>query len=101
MKKKIKTLTRSDIADAITAEFQVTKSEALDFIEEVLGEISKTLASEESMKITGFGTFSVQKKEERMGRNPKTNEPALIVARRSVSFKASKVFKNKINGVSQ
>ena len=99
MEKKIKTLTRSDIADAITAEFQVTKSEALDFVDEVLNEISKTLASGESVKITGFGTFSVQKKGERMGRNPKTNEPAVIAARRTVSFKSSKFLKDKINGV--
>ncbi len=99
MEKKVKTLTRSDIADAIIEEFQVTKSEALDFIEEVLGEISKALATEESVKITGFGTFLVRRKKERMGRNPKTSEPAIISAGRRVSFKPSRVLKNKINGV--
>ncbi len=99
MEKKIKTLTRSDIADAITAEFQVTKSEALDFIEEVLSEISKALVAEETVKITGFGTFFIRKKRERIGRNPKTNEPAIISAGRRVSFKPSQVLKNKINGV--
>lgn len=97
--KNIKTLTRSDIADAITNEFQVTRSEALDFIEEVLGEISRTLSTGESVKITGFGTFSLQEKQRRMGRNPRTNEPAIIEARKTVSFKSSQVFKNKVNGV--
>jgi len=99
MEKKIKTLTRSDIADAITMEYQVTKSEALDFVEEVLSEISRALADGEPVKLTGFGTFSVQKKEERMGRNPKTNEPAVIAARKIVSFKPSGYLKDKINGV--
>ena len=68
---KIKTLTRSDIADAITEEFQVTKFEALDFLEEVLDEISSALLNGEDVKITGFGTFKVHSKKERMGRNPR------------------------------
>ncbi len=57
---KVKTLTRSDIADAITAEFQVTKFEALDFIHEVLSEISDALVEGEDVKLTGFGTFKVR-----------------------------------------
>ena len=96
---KIKTLTRSDIADAITEEFQVTKFEALDFLEEVLDEISGALLDGEDVKITGFGTFKVHNKKERMGRNPKTKEPAVISARRSVSFRASPILKKKVNGV--
>ncbi len=51
------------------------------------------------MKITGFGTFKVHSKKERMGRNPKTSEPAVISARKTVSFKSSRLVKNKINGV--
>ena len=100
MEKSVKTLTRSDIADAITKEFQVTKFEALDFIGEVLCEISEALANEETVKLTGFGTFRVRDKKERMGRNPKTNEPALISARKVVSFRPSQIVKDKINGVS-
>ena len=98
MMSKVKTLTRSDIADAITAEFQVTKFEALDFLHEVLSEIEGALVDGEDVKITGFGTFKVHDKKERMGRNPKTKEPAVISARRTVSFRASPILKKKING---
>jgi len=94
---KVKTLTRSDIADAITAEFQVTKFEALEFIHEVLWEISEALVEGEDVKLTGFGTFKVHSKKERMGRNPKTKEPAVISARRTVSFRASPILKKKVN----
>ena len=96
---KVKTLTRSDIADAITAEFQVTKFEALDFIHEVLSEIAGALVDGEDVKLTGFGTFKVHNKKERMGRNPKTKEPAVISARRTVSFRASPILKKKVNEV--
>ena len=97
---KVKTLTRSDIADAITAEFQVTKFEALDFIHEVLLEIAGALVDGEDVKLTGFGTFKVHDKKERMGRNPKTKEPAVISARRTVSFRASPILKKKVNEAS-
>lgn len=96
---KVKTLTRSDIADAITAEFQVTKFEALDFIHEVLSEITGALAEGEDVKLTGFGTFKVHDKKERMGRNPKTKEPAVISARRTVSFRASPILKKKVDEI--
>lgn len=93
-----KTLTRADIADAITREFRVTKYEALDFIEEVLDEITRALAEGEVVKITGFGTFLVRNKGERIGRNPKTKEETVIAPRKSLSFKASSVLKRKVNG---
>lgn len=93
-----KTLTRAALADAITAEFQVTKFEALDFVEEVLDEIAKALVEGESVKISGFGTFYTREKKARIGRNPKTKEEAVISARKTVSFKASPILKRKVNG---
>ena len=92
-------MTRSDIAEAITAEFQVTKFEALEFIHEVLSEIREALVDEEDVKLTGFGTFKVHNKKERMGRNPKTKEPAVISARKTVSFRASPILKKKVNEI--
>lgn len=95
---KVKTLTRSDLAEAITEEFQVTKFEALDFIEEVLDEIAKALVEEGMVKLVGFGTFTVRDKNARMGRNPRTKEEAFIAQRKSLSFKASTILKKKVNG---
>lgn len=93
-----KTLTRSDLVDALTAEFRVTKFIASEIVEDVLDEISSALMHDESVKITGFGTFSVRQKKERMGRNPKTLKDAVITSRKSISFKASPILKKIING---
>ena len=49
------------------------------------------------MKLTSFGTFSVKHKKERIGRNPKTKEEAIIDARRVISFRASKELKRRVN----
>lgn len=92
-----KTLTRSDIADAIIKEFQVTKYNASEIVEDVLDEIAAALMNGEHVKIAGFGTFSVRKKKERIGRNPRTLESAVISARNSLSFKASPILKKLVN----
>jgi len=97
-KKDIKTLTRSDIADAITEEFRVTKFNASEIVEDVLDEIASALIEGEVVKIAGFGTFSVRHKKERIGRNPRTLEEAVISSRKSLSFKASPILKKVVNG---
>lgn len=91
------TLTRADIVDVITTKFYMTKGEALEFVEDILDEVASTLVSGETVKITGFGTFSVKDKKERIGRNPKTKEEAVICARKTISFKPSNMLKKKIN----
>ncbi len=96
-KEKMPVLTRAELADAVMAEFQITKLHAMDLIETILEEIGNTLASGEPVKISGFGTFSVREKKERMGRNPRTGAPAKISSRRSVSFHASGVLKKELN----
>ena len=50
------------------------------------------------MKITGFGSFIVRKKNSRRGRNPQTGEEITITARRVLTFKPSQVLKNSLNG---
>ncbi|MDR1982365.1 MAG: integration host factor subunit alpha [Holosporaceae bacterium] len=93
----VRTLTRSDLADAITNEFRVTKFVASEIVEDVLDEISSALMDDENVKIAGFGTFMVRKKKERIGRNPRTLKEAVITARKSISFKASAILKRITN----
>ena len=51
------------------------------------------------MKISGFGKFKILNKKERPGRNPKTGKPALISARRVVTFKAGQKLRKKISNI--
>ncbi len=64
-----------------------------DFFEIFTGELIKT----ESIKISSFGTFKVNKKKERVGRNPKTKVETMISARKIIKFKPSLELKYKIN----
>ena len=66
-------------------------------LDEFFSIILEHLKENKKVKISKFGTFSVQFKKEREGRNPKTKKTVLISARKTVSFKASKELKNHIN----
>ena len=65
-------------------------------IEDILF-ILKKLIIKENLKIKNFGIFKISYKKERMGRNPKDKKPYLILARKSLSFTASKNLSNKFN----
>lgn len=93
-----KTLTRSDLTEAVYQEVGLSRNESAQLVESVLEEISNTLARGEPVKVSSFGTFSVRHKAQRIGRNPKTGEEVPILPRRVLVFRASHVLKNRING---
>lgn len=90
-------LTKADIVDKIVVGTQCVKKEAIDTVEVVLAIIKATLESGENVKISGFGTFEVKQKADRIGRNPQTGESITIGARRSVTFKSSNKIRDAIN----
>ena len=65
-------LTRSELSEAVVREVGLSKHESLHMVEDVLEHITQALISGESVKISSFGTFTVRKKNARVGRNPKT-----------------------------
>ncbi len=90
------TLNRSAIAISVASKCGVTQTEAKELLDQLLEEISKSLAKGCDVKLARFGSFKIRLKTERPGRNPKTLEPALIKSRRSISFKPSDVLKNLV-----
>ena len=90
-------MTKVDIVEKIILATGYSKKDSLDIVEQVLEIMKETLASGEMIKISGFGNFVVTKKADRLGRNPVTGEPMTIVARRVLTFKASKVLRNAVN----
>ena len=92
-----KTLTRQDISEALYRHIGLSKYESAQMLETVLEQISIALIDGRSVKLSSFGTFIPRQKRERVGRNPKTGVSATINARRVISFKASKLMKERIN----
>ena len=92
-----KTLTRQDISEALYRHIGLSKYESAQMLETVLEQISNALIEGKNVKLSSFGTFIPRQKRERIGRNPKTGVSATINARRVISFKASKLMKERIN----
>ena len=93
-----KTVTRTELSDAIYRKVGLSRAESARLVEQVLGEICDSLAAGEAVKLSGFGNFMVRSKGERVGRNPKTGVEVPIKQRRVMLFKPSSVLKAYMNG---
>ena len=90
-------LTKKDLVNIVYMQIGFSKQISESLIDELFSLIIKNLKMEGKIKISKFGTFSVRKKNLRVGRNPKTKEKKIISERNVVLFKASKEFKDFIN----
>ena len=90
------TLTRLDLAEAVHREVGLSRNESAQLVEDVLTHISDALVRGEQVKISGFGTFSVRQKGQRIGRNPKTGIEVPIPPRKVLSFRASHLMRDRV-----
>jgi len=98
MMRSMSTLTRADLAEAINRKLGLSRAESLDMVEAILTHMSDALAEGENVKISGFGTFLLRDKAERIGRNPKTGVEVPITPRRVMTFRASQMLKERVAG---
>lgn len=91
---------KADIVEAVFEKVGLSRIEAQEIVEFLFETIKQTLAEGESVKISGFGTFNVKKKNVRRGRNPKTGEELQITPRKVISFKPSNHVKRAVEKVS-
>jgi integration host factor subunit alpha len=82
--------TRRQIAERVSIACNIDMQEAKDILDSILEQMSDALAAGEEIKLANFGSFQVRPSPERMGRNPKTGEPAVIAARHRIAFKPSR-----------
>jgi len=87
------TVTRADLAEAVYREIGLSRTESAQLVEAVIDNITDALLRGETVKLAGFGTFSLRDKKMRMGRNPKTGEEVPITPRRVLVFKSSQVLR--------
>ncbi len=92
------TLTRAEIAEAINRKLGLSRSESLGMVESILDHMSAALTKGQNLKISGFGTFLLRDKAQRIGRNPKTGVEVPITPRRVLTFRASQMLKDRISG---
>ena len=90
-------ISRDEIAEAMKNEFGFNSKLCLDMVNDIIDIIIEGLKLDEKVKIHNFGTFKMNNKRSRIGRNPKTKEEYKISSRNVITFKASKILLKYIN----
>jgi DNA-binding protein HU-beta len=73
-----------------------TKKEAQAAVDCVFETIKKSLKKKDAVTLVGFGTFKVDKRKARIGRNPQTGEAIKIKAKKVPKFVPGKALKDTV-----
>jgi integration host factor subunit alpha len=90
------TLTRADLADVVHRRLGLSRAESASVVERVLHHMCHALAQGANVKLSGFGTFVLRDKGQRIGRNPKTGVEVPIAPRRVMTFRASQIMRDRV-----
>ncbi len=89
-------MNKGDLIDEV-AKIVSTKKEAKAAVDCIFSTITKTMKKNTPVTLVGFGTFKVNKRKARKGRNPATGEEIKIKAKRVPKFVAGKSLKDAVN----
>jgi integration host factor subunit alpha len=90
------TLTRADLSDIVHRKLGLSRAESASMVERLLHHMCSSLAHGKNVKISGFGSFILRDKGQRVGRNPKTGVEVPIAPRRVMTFRASQVMRDRV-----
>ena len=93
------TVTRAHLAEQIYMQVGLSRNESADLLEDILARLASVLEAGQTVKISGFGTFSIRQKGRRVGRNPKTGVEVPIMPRSVLVFRPSQVMRALVNGL--
>ncbi len=89
-------MTKAEIVGKIAQGAEITKAQAEKAVALFLDGIVEALVSGDKVTFVGFGTFSVNDKAARIGRNPQTGAEIKIAAKKAVKFKVGKAFQEAV-----
>jgi integration host factor subunit beta len=90
-------MTRADLIAALAFRFpKLMAKDAEISVKEILDAISRALVQGERVEIRGFGSFSLNYRPARIGRNPKTGEAVSVAKKHVPHFKAGKEMRDRV-----
>ena len=89
-------MNKTELTAIVAEKSGITKKDAERVVSATFETIAAQLQAGEKVQISGFGIFEVKKREDRVGRNPRTKEEIQIPATHQPVFKASKVLKDSV-----
>jgi nucleoid DNA-binding protein len=89
-------LTKKDLIEIVAKKANLTNKAARDAVQTTFNTIRDSLKRGDKVVITGFGTFSIRSRQQRVGRNPKTGAKLTLAARKAPGFTAGKTLKKAV-----
>lgn len=89
-------MNKSELINAVAEKAALSKKDSEAAVTAALDAITAALAEGDEVRLVGFGTFEVKKREARIGRNPKTKEEIQIPATKVPAFKPGKALKDVV-----
>jgi DNA-binding protein HU-beta len=91
-------MNKSELIASIATGADISKADAERALNATISTITSELANGGEVALVGFGTFKVNDRAARTGRNPQTGETIQIAAAKVPAFKAGKALKDACNG---
>lgn len=92
------TMTRSDLVEELAARFsQLTHKDAEFAVKTILDAMGDALERGHRIEIRGFGSFSINRRPPRIGRNPRSGASVAIPEKRVPHFKPGKALREDVD----
>ena len=89
-------MVKADLVSKV-AEIGITKKQAGEVVDALVGAIKEALAKGDKVSLVGFGTFSIKERAAREGRNPRTGKKIKIPKKKVPSFRPGKELKDAVS----
>jgi DNA-binding protein HU-beta len=89
-------MNKSDLIGAVSRSTGLASSDSTRAVEAVFDSIAAALRSGDTVALAGFGSFLVQERAARTGRNPRTGAMLDIAASKVPKFKPGKALRDAI-----
>lgn len=89
-------MTKAEFVETIAVRANLTKAAAERVLNALLHTVQESLVEESHLTLTGFGTFSIENRKARQGRNPQTGQPLVIPAGKQIRLTAGKLLRESL-----
>ncbi len=90
-------MTKAELVAKIAEKAELTQKDAGAALKATMEAIQEALVAGDAVQMVGFGTFKVNERAARTGRNPQTGAEIKIAASKNPAFKAGKALKEAVN----
>jgi DNA-binding protein HU-beta len=90
-------MTKAELVAKLAQDTEMTQAQAAKALNCLLAVLADEIKNSGGISLAGLGSFALVERAERKGINPKTKEPIIIPASKTVRFRVAKILKEAIN----